>query len=281
MSRSGAWVDRPITVPCGHCIGCRLEGSRQWAVRIMHEASTTPNGKNCFLTMTLNEQSYPSDGSLDISPFQRFIKRARKRTPLRYFHCGEYGERNGRAHYHCCLFGEDFSTDRKFYKLGKLGHPIYTSEVLDTRLWKLGHCFIGSLEWESAAYVARYILKKVTGPDAAFAYSGVDEMTGEELPDLKPEYCSMSRRPGLGAAWIEKYMDETYYTDTIMSRGHKSQPPKFYDQELEKQNPELLKQVKGRRALKARRRAADSTPDRLRVREQCVKNKIKTLTRDL
>lgn len=279
MSRAGAWVDRPITVPCGQCTGCRLENSRQWAVRIMHEAAM--HEKNCFLTLTLNDENIPEDNSLDITLFQKFVKRARKKLRFRYFHCGEYGDHNGRPHYHACIFGEDWSGDRKFHKTGKLGHPIYTSSNLDNELWKHGHCYIGSLTWESAAYVARYVLKKVTGSNAAFRYAGVDEMTGEELPDLKPEYCSMSRRPGLGAKWIERYMDETYHTDTILSRGQKSQPPKFYDRELEKLNPELLQQIKDRRASKALRRAADSTPDRLRVREQCVKNKIKRLTREL
>ena len=99
--------DMPVTVPCGQCIGCRLERSRQWAVRCIHEASLHED--NCFITLTYDDAHLPTDLSLNVSHFQKFMKRLRKRfgEGIRFFHCGEYGENFGRPHYHACLFTSD------------------------------------------------------------------------------------------------------------------------------------------------------------------------------
>ena len=110
------YVDQPIEVPCGQCIGCRLERSRQWAVRCVHEASLYKN--NCFVTLTYSDDKLPSDGSLHFDHFQKFMKRLRRfydDSRIRFFHCGEYGEQYSRPHYHCCLFNFDF-VDKKFWK---------------------------------------------------------------------------------------------------------------------------------------------------------------------
>lgn len=95
-----------LQVPCGKCIGCRLERSRQWAIRCMHEASLYED--NCFITLTYNDDHLPSNGSLDKTHFQKFLKRLRKSIypqKLRYYHCGEYGDEGGRPHYHAIIFG--------------------------------------------------------------------------------------------------------------------------------------------------------------------------------
>ena len=86
------FVDLPVLVPCGQCCGCRLERSRQWAIRCTHEASLHEN--NCFITLTFNDDNLPSDKSLDVRHFQLFMKRLRKQfgSNIRYYHCGEYGE---------------------------------------------------------------------------------------------------------------------------------------------------------------------------------------------
>ena len=101
------YADMPVDVPCGQCIGCRLERSRQWAVRCMHEASLYEN--NCFITLTYNEDHIPSDGSLKKDHFQKFMKRLRKKfgAGIRFFHCGEYGAELSRPHYHAILFNFD------------------------------------------------------------------------------------------------------------------------------------------------------------------------------
>jgi hypothetical protein len=105
---TAGYLDKELKLPCGRCIGCRLERSRQWAVRCVHEASL--HEKNCFITLTYSPENLPKDGSLDVSHFQKFMKRFRKRfgPGIRFFHCGEYGESLSRPHYHACIFGFDF-----------------------------------------------------------------------------------------------------------------------------------------------------------------------------
>ena len=71
------WIDRSVTVPCGQCIGCLLERSRQWAMRCSHEASLYD--ENCFITLTYDDEHLPPDGCLNKEHFQKFMKRLRKR----------------------------------------------------------------------------------------------------------------------------------------------------------------------------------------------------------
>ena len=71
------YEDMPVELPCGQCMGCRLEHSRQWAIRMMHEASQYEN--NCFITLTYDNEHLPPDGSLQLSHFQDFFKRFRKK----------------------------------------------------------------------------------------------------------------------------------------------------------------------------------------------------------
>ena len=95
FNRNHGFADLPVTVPCGQCIGCRLERSRQWAIRCTHEASLWE--KNCFITLTYNDENLPKDGSLDVTHFQKFMKRLRKKhgAGIRFYHCGEYGDKFG------------------------------------------------------------------------------------------------------------------------------------------------------------------------------------------
>lgn len=208
------FIDQPITVPCGQCIGCRLERSRQWAIRCVHEASLYD--ENCFVTLTYDNAHLPDDGSLDKTHFQKFMKRLRKyygNYRLRYFHCGEYGERFARPHYHLCIFGFDFP-DKELWKETS-GGKLYISDTLN-EIWGKGYCVLGDVTFESAAYVARYITKKITGDKADEHY--VDKKTGV----LRlPEYITMSRRPGIGSDWYSKYSTDAFPSDFIVIRGKK------------------------------------------------------------
>lgn len=166
-----------VQLPCGQCIGCRLDYSLHWAVRCMHEAQM--HDENCFLTLTYSDEHVPSSGSLDKGALQKFWKRLRKRFPerrIRYFACGEYGERLHRPHYHACVFGFDFP-DRELFMMRE-GIPLYTSEAL-AQCWPFGFCSIGDVTFESAAYVARYACKKITGEAASRHYERIDYETGE------------------------------------------------------------------------------------------------------
>lgn len=72
----------PLKLPCGACVGCRLERARQWAMRCMDEASL--HKENSFITLTFNDANLPMNRSLDVGIFQKFMKRLRKEVaPLR------------------------------------------------------------------------------------------------------------------------------------------------------------------------------------------------------
>lgn len=270
----------PIKVPCGQCIGCRLERSRQWALRCMHESSLY--NRNCFLTLTYNQESLPKDGGLQLRDWQLFLKRLRKKygAGIRFFHCGEYGEKNGRPHYHACIFNFDFS-DRKPYKTVN-GHTLYTSKSLSD-LWSdpdtgasLGFCTIGDVTFESAVYVARYITKKINGPKAKEHYQG-----------KKPEYITMSRggnakdknSGGIGTGWYEKYSSDCYPSDYLIHREMKMKPPKFYDKILEKIDNLLFTQIKQSRKQQMKFDPLEESPQRRKVKETVKKSHFKTLAR--
>lgn len=152
------YFDRELMLPCGKCVGCRMDRSQQWAVRCYHEASL--HNSNCFLTLTYSPSHLPSDGSLDLRDFQLFMKRLRFRfgEGIRFFHCGEYGSKYGRPHYHALIFGFDFPD--KVFHCEKKGYRYYISQAL-SELWPWGFCLISDLTFQSAAYTARYITKKI------------------------------------------------------------------------------------------------------------------------
>lgn len=276
------YSDLPVMVPCGQCIGCRLEKSRQWAIRCMHEASLYDD--NCFLTLTYDQEHLPEDGSLHVEHFQKFMKRLRKKysgRTIRFFHCGEYGEKNFRPHYHAIIFNFDFPDKRYFQKRGEF--RLYTSEILHGQngggLWPYGHCLIGSVTFESAGYVARYVLKKLngdladveSGPYGLSHYQTISVDSGE-IFDLKPEYTTMSRRPGIGKGWYDQFKNDVYPSDHIIVRGKKCSVPKFYDNQFEIEYPDEMRIVKAKRKMSAGEHDDNNTADRLYVREQ-VKEK--------
>lgn len=252
-----------ITIPCGQCTGCRLERSRQWAIRCVHEASM--HEKNCFVTLTYADQHLPTDGSLKKKHFQNFMKKLRKALApqrIRFYHCGEYGERFNRPHYHALLFGVDFP-DKTLWARNK-GNPIYRSPTLE-KIWTHGNATIGTVTFESAAYVARYIMKKVTGPDAQNHYG-----------QRTPEYTTMSRRPGIGANWLSKFKDEVYPQDRVYMRGRLMKPPRAYDVAHDLHHPEHMEQVRQQRRKKRRRQEENS--DRRAAGEAIAKARL-TLSR--
>lgn len=215
-----AWTDKKLEIPCGRCIGCRLERARQWAIRCMHEAQLHPS--SMFATLTYDDDHLPPRGSLRPRDFVLFMKRLRQaRTDgLRYFQCGEYGSNLERPHHHALLFNLELP-DKQLLPAPPGAVNLFRSEELD-RLWGQGATTVGHVTFESAAYVAGYALKKITGPPAAQHYAG-----------RLPEYCTMSRRPGIGAHWLERFKSDVYPDDSVTIRGGiKCRPPKFYDTRL-------------------------------------------------
>lgn len=259
---------KTIMVGCGQCIGCRLERSREWAVRCMHEASLYE--ANVFVTLTYAPEHLPAGGTLDRYAFPRFVRSLRKRLGLvdprdpegkrrlpRYFGCGEYGDENARPHYHAILFGVDFP-DKAFAFTSGSGEKVYTSRTLD-EVWGVGLASVGSVTFESAAYVARYCVKKVTGAGAARHYESVDGETGEIFARV-PERSWMSLKPGIGQGWLQMYFDDVYPSDQVVSRGHVGPVPRYYDKLASVGRAELVEELKLRRVKRAAERAVGAIP---------------------
>lgn len=267
-------VLRELSLPCGQCVGCRLERSRQWAVRCLHE--TQMHESSSFVTLTYNDEHLPEYGCLRYRDFQLFMKRLRKVFPeARFFMCGEYGERTGRPHYHACLFGVWFH-DRKFWKTSPSGFKLYRSELME-RLWPHGDADIGDMSFESAGYVARYCMKKVTGALADNHYRRFVPDTGE-VYWLVPEFARMSLKPGIGAKWFEKFRQEVINNDGVAIRGKICRPPRYYDV-LANWSALEGSEIEFSRQMKAIAAADDNSPDRLRAREIVTHARIKSYER--
>jgi hypothetical protein len=239
---------------------------------------------NAFITLTFNDLHLPSNRSLDLVIFQKFMKRLRKKVGLlKFFHCGEYGELEGRPHYHACIFGYDFPDKKHWKTTNKI--PVYRSAILE-KLWtdpktglSLGYSSTGSVTFQSAAYVARYITKKVTGDAAQKHYEYTNPETGE-ITQKKPEYTTMSN--GIGQTFFEKYHGDIYPHDFVVANGGKKmRPPKYYDSQYEILDPQSFQKVKRKRKTDSKKHVDNNTPARLRVRESLQNQKLKLLPRNL
>lgn len=254
-----------IKLPDGQCIGCRLDYAIDWSVRCMCEVQM--HARSCFITCTY--EKCPPDGSLSLRHWQLFMKLLRAEVgPVRFFHAGEYGTLNGRPHDHALIFGFDFP-DRVYFKVTGSGSKIYTSALL-AKLWKSatdglgGYCSVGDATFESAGYLARYLIGRPTlrrkirdendvvigrkFTDEAIARYGekVDSVTGEVSLVLKPEYLTMSRSKGIGYSWFMKYgVPDVFPRDYVILRnGVKFPPPRYFDILYEEKNPLDFERIK-------------------------------------
>lgn len=231
---------RPVIVPCGRCIGCRIEKSRTWAIRIMCESRLKE--ENRFLTLTYEKDIH----TLNKKDIILFVKRLRKRVgeKLRYYQCGEYGERHWRPHHHMILFGYKFTDEKIWPEPSKSGERQYVSDTLNG-LWGNGMCWIGDVTFDSAAYVAGYVTKKFTNKDA--------EEIKKHYQGRLPEYATMSRRPGIGAGFVDKYYSDIYNGDRCLVRkGVEIHPPRYFDDRARKTHKEDIDQTKLDRQVRIR-----------------------------
>lgn len=300
-----------ILLPCGKCLGCRLEYARQWAIRCVLESKM--HNENCFITLTYRDKDLPENKSVSKRDLQLFIKRLRKAIrykgvlpkfdkamriqyykqwwhpnytepkiekvyrKLKYYACGEYGDKNDRPHYHLCLFGYDFSDKELIYfdkqarfknkfKTG-IDHTLYRSKLLES-IWQKGFVTIGEVTFNSAGYVARYIVKKQYGKE---------EDLEEHYKGRKKEFALMSRRTAIGKEWFEKYRNDFYPKDHYHLEGKRQRPPRYYDKLLETENEVLMEAIKKER----RKQNEDKlmTSARLVDIEKCLKLLTKSLQR--
>lgn len=259
-------------IPCGNCIGCRLDKSRTWAARLMHELRMH-NNVGYFVTLTLSDDNLEFSeltgaATLVKSHLQKFFKRLRKAGyAIRYYAVGEYGEQTGRPHYHAIIFGLDFS-DRRLYGKSN-GLNLYTSATLD-RIWSLGQCFIGDITFESCAYCARYVLKKLTGNMAGlYAYE-----------DILPEFALMSRRPGIGSSFYDRFSTDIFPADICVIRGNVViSPPRYYSNKFSLSDPVSFSVIKSLRESRSALSIDNSTSDRLAVRHAVKMAQLTNLLR--
>lgn len=311
---------KPLSLPCGQCIGCRISHSREWAMRCVHEASL--HDENCFVTLTYNPENLPPDCGLVKQHFKLFMKNLRhyleapytkfkkdtlepivykigkkKGLPktfretvqnIKFYQCGEYGDKNNRPHYHAILFGHNFK-DWVYLRDSPSGSPIYTSPVLE-KIWGRGFVTVGTVSFESAAYVARYCLKKINGkradeinPETGLKhYERINSFTGE-FHEVWPEYSTMSRGGrsgrGVGYDWIDKYTLDCYPKDFTTVNSIKMPNPRYYDNYLEENNPLMYDDIKQARAMSLA--LDENTELRLSQREKVKEAQNKQLIRSL
>lgn len=231
-----------------------------------------------FLTLTYSDENLPVGNSLNPRDVTLFLKRLRKLSAgrIKYFYCGEYGDTTERPHYHMILYGRDFP-DRKIIKRREKG-DLYDSEELK-KIWKLGNVWIGAVTPQSCAYTARYIMKKVTGEKAKEHYETVILATGEIIQRY-PEFIRMSLKSAIAKEWYDKFHNDVHHRDVVVVAGKEGKPPRYYDKLLEKGSSEALQRVKATRIRKAKERAHDNTPERLKARKACITAKLTNLKRD-
>lgn len=233
---------------------------------------------NSFITLTYSEENLPTGKSLNYRDFQLFMKRLRFNTgyPIRFFMCGEYGEKDARPHYHALLFGYQFP-DLQYWGKSPAGHNVYRSKILE-ELWTLGNSLIGNVTRESAGYVARYCMKKVTGDlaETHYAYTAEDGT----IKHRTPEFARMSLKPGIGATWYAKYHDDVHPNDYVVTDGIKVPVPRYYDNMFKANNGDL-DEIKYNRQQYAAKYADNRTPERMAVRKEVQERRIKSLARKI
>lgn len=267
------------TLPCGKCFGCRCDNSREWALRIMHERRY--HSHNYFITLTYAPEHLPRFSDLNYDDLQKFFYKARhefqeKNFPFKYFACGEYGDVNLRPHYHFCAF--DFKIDdlRPYTKVQ--GHWYYLSDTLRD-CWGKGHVVIGSLDWDSASYVPRYVTKKMHGQTLRYM-DAYDPDTGEVYP-YTVERGFQSK--GLGKDWYLDHEDEVWNQDAVLFKGeYQIKPPRYYFKQLQKSDPDRALFIKESRLAKIDLEIIDTAKDRqLLYTMEAKKLQMQTLIRDL
>lgn len=274
FKRPDDFTGDPQPIPCQRCDSCKLDHAKEWATRLCHELQTSLIGS--FLTLTYRDADLPADGSLSLDVLQKFIKRLRKYLEprkIKFFACGEYGEERKRPHYHVLVFGYDFP-DKRFWSRTKAGSKLYRSATLE-KLWTFGFSSIGEINFQTAAYTARYTLKKTRD---FREYERLDYESGE-LVKLKPEFITMSN--GLGKDWWTKYRGDTDKDFLLAGEAEfRVKVPRYYDKLREKEDPDSLVLIKERRKVRGEEYCAkEGTRERLKAKAVVRKAQVKMLHR--
>lgn len=229
-------------IPCGQCVGCRLDYSRRWATRLMLELKCHQSA--FFVTLTYDDNHLPfgNKGNMTLVPDDvvKFMKRLRKEqsqrcdTNIRFYLAGEYGEKTNRPHYHLILF--DWippEYDLQFLKYSRYGDEYYYSLSLQ-KLWKYGNNLVANVTWKSCAYVARYIMKKQNGANEHFY----------EDYGIQKEFTRMSRMPGIGKEYYDLHKQDMLTDGYVqLENGMVAPIPRYFDPFFEIDFPEEYKKL--------------------------------------
>lgn len=271
-------------VPCGKCIGCRLDRSRAWAIRITHEAQLYDT--NWFATFTYRDEDLPKSGSLEYPDFQLFMKRLRRKLrgqtpgpeggyPLRFFCSGEYGGHTGRPHFHAILFNLRVGDEQPF-----VNGSFWSKEI--ERIWEKGHVVLDEVNVRSAAYVAGYTLKKVVEnrgytlgkKKRTRLEQKISRRTGEVFT-RRVAFATMSLNPGIGAWWYRDFGRDLFPADFAVREGKRYKVPRYYwEKKRLDGDPIMIEEIEHARFLRAQCNVADSTPQRRAVREEVAQARV-------
>jgi len=278
---------RKLELPCGHCTGCLMDRRRSWSIRCMHEAQLYDS--NLFVTLDYAPEHLPASFSLEYRDIQLWLKRLRKEMrgvskgpngqyPIRFFLSGEYGPKTGRPHWHTILFNVDFADKVQ------LMNGSWRSTQAES-LWNKGQVVIQGVGPESISYVAGYTTYKVYGRGSRDAYEDVVNLATGEISARRPEMVSMSRRPGIGHWWYEKYHGDLFGSheaphDFAIIGGRKQKVPLYYWRKLQEDgSPEVVEELHDARLERASvRPIEESSVGRRAVREESLLRRVRTFS---
>lgn len=254
-----------IEIPCGRCIGCRIDYSKQWADRCLLEMKKYKS--NYFITLTYDDEHVPKNNpkiltnskgesytafkagefnSLFKRDLQLFFKRLRKKTGqnIRYYCCGEYGDNTFRPHYHCIIFNLELN-DLIPNGKNEFNDIYYNSKTIED-CWKLGFSGVAKASWETCAYTARYVMKKLKG-GASIEY---------ELVGIEPPFVTMSRKPGIAKDYYDSNKEKIFEYSNIRigteNGSHSIKPIRYFKKLYEIDEPIKFKELKEKNILSAK-----------------------------
>lgn len=284
MNASLGLRDMPMTIPCNMCLDCRLKKTREWGIRLYHESQFYDD--SMFLTLTYDDEHLPSPLTLYPRHITLFLKKLRKMIQtkhakkIRFYQCGEYGEKNHRPHHHAIIFGY-WPEDAKFHKMVR-DKKYFKSDTVD-KIWGHGYAHFSYVTPSNARYVSGYVHKKVVGAKASLHYESVDPATGQ-IYQRKPEYATMSLGDndgsrGIGYRWFIKYHEYLYAHDHVIIDGKPRNVPKYYDTLCEQLYPDLWQKVREKRAKFYNQFRPENMDPEIRVDQRLVAHETITKAR--
>lgn len=271
-----------IHLPCGSCVECRLNYSKDWSLRLLCEASTA-NIENCyFLTLTYNDDNIPlgkpcsnlanklipTVRKADISKFMDKIRDSQRylynNTGVRFYGSTEYGEQTCRPHCHIILINCILPPGSLKHLFNNVfGQPLYEGLYFE-KYWPYGYVNVGAFSFDSACYVARYVMKKHKGQDSSFYEErGIEseQSVMSRVPGIASDFFDMNYQdiyikrdfPGQTLSQGAHLIDSIYFDSSLFldGKGKRFTPPDYFDNKLKVISPDDYEIIKSNRLVKA------------------------------